>query len=253
MVKLLFKKSDILKLTISSLLCSILEVFMHGAFRNSTISLEEALLIARDGYIVLGNGDYHSDAIICTFPMLLSFFLITGIFSQDIDIAKAFVLHRAKNNNAWFNLKYFQSAVYCFYICLVYHIAMVVLLVLLASKADNISTVLLYALWGAATEFLILGIYITLYSVISLFVKPHLASIATATFFVVCIAMFFVIDVKHTQYYLLTSYFISWHLTSNINSANYSFSPWIYYAALCFIVGAELIIANKIIKKKDFI
>lgn len=253
MVKLLFRKRDILKLTVMTLVCSILAVFMHVSFRGEIINLEEAFLQARDGYIVLGNGDYHSDAIICTFPMVLSFFFIVSIFSQDIDIAKSFVLHRAKNNNAWFRLKYFQNAVYCFYICLVYHIAMVLLMVLLGSKAENIGTVLLYILWGTVTEFMILTIYTTLYSIISLFTKPHIASAVAAIFFVVCIAMFFVIDVKHTQYYLLTSYFISWHLSSNINSVNYSFPTWTYYAALCFIVGVELIIANKIIKKKDFI
>lgn len=253
MVKLLFRKSDILKLSATSIVCSLLSVFIQGAFRSGAVNLEEAFLITRDGYIVLANGDYHSDAFTCTFSMILFFFLITSIFSQDIEMAKAFVLHRAKNNNRWFYLKYLQSGAYCFYACIVYHIAIMLLLILLGCKADDIYTVLLYVLWGAATQALVLGMYITLYSVISLFVKPHLASIAAAAFLVICIAMFFVIDVKHIQYYLLTSYFISWHLSFSENSINYTFPVWTYYAAMCLIIAIELIVANKIIKKKDFI
>ena len=252
MIRIFFRKKDIVSITFLAVICAVIITFLQVGI-DAPVNLEGAFLTARDGFIVLGEREYHSDAFTCTFNMVLAIVFISKLFSEDIDIAKSFVFIRIKKKGIWFKYKFLQTLVYSFYYSFIYHLSILASVYLLGYKTDKYFVLAKYVIWGMITSFMIIFMILVVCNILGLYMKPHLATALITALTVLSIGVVCFLHLDQVQYHLLISYFISWHTIASSNSAVYSFPTWSYYAVIAVIILVELILAKIFVKKKDFI
>lgn len=250
--KAFINKKNNISIMIAAVLCGVVLTLMHINARD-ILTLENAFLCARDGYVELGRSEYHADASISTINIVIILTMVLSAFCEDLNIAKSFVFIRISNKQKWFALKFLQLFAHCLLFAVVYNASIMLALTLLGFKAESIIVTINYLVFGIVAHAVTTIFFSLIGSILSFFIKPHIAAGFVLALFEVWIFISNYIPVEISQYNLIMNYFVSWHTYYSVNIGYYSFPTWTYYAALCFIVGVELIIANKIIKKKDFI
>lgn len=252
MLKVLIKKKNITYIVIAAILCALVLTFLHIGLRDK-VTLEEAFLCARDGYSELGEKEYHADGNISTFNLIIALTIVLSTFCEDLDIAKSYIFVRIFKKRTWFTFKFLQLFIHCLAFSATYNTSMILLVVALGFKAESTLMVIKYLLFGIVAHLLTLFLIAMLGCILSFYFKPHLAVGAIVILLVSWIVASNYTPVEITQYNLIMNYFISWHTYYSVNVGYYSFPTWTYYLAMCLVITAELIAANKIIKKTDFI
>ena len=252
MNKLLFNHKNIVSLTFVGILSAIFIVCLKVNI-NDQISLENAYLYVRDGYIILKNREYHADAIFCTLHLSLFLPFITRIFKNDRDIDVSYIFVRIKNISKWYIIKTIQSAFYCLYSSVMYNIVIYFMLNIMNFKIENLSISISYLINGIIAGFLILFIFVILSNNISMLVGTHIGVTAVIVLITLSVVALCFSTYKQMQYNILLTYFISWHTNSSINFSMLNYSSWIYYAFSIFAVIIQIIIGRQIVKKIDIV
>ncbi len=252
MSKILFNKKFFRPLFITGVLCGILLACLHVT-PGIEMSLEDAYLYARDGYIELSYREYSADVMYCLLNILLFIPFASQIFNSDYETAKAFVFIRIKSISQWYKYKVIQSMVYCFFYSFIYNITLVVMIAIMGFKANNPLLVIEYLIFGILTGFLILSVIIMANNVLCIKIKPHFSTalIMGLTAFGMVVTLY--LNDWQIQFSLLSNYFISWHMVMNENSEFYYYPTWVYYSVIFIVIIIETLIGNRIMKKTDHI
>ena len=252
MIKALLNRKVFSSLALTAVICATVVTFMHVRVGEEII-LEHAFMSARDGYIPVGEFKYGADVFFCSLNLIIALPTVMSSFAEDLDIAKSFIFIRLNDINKWFSYKYIQTFIYCLYYSFIHNLSIFLTVLLLGFRAQDITSAILYMLWGSFAGFLILFMLAVFGNTLSILIKPHIASGVTVGLTVILMTTACFLHHDQTQYHILTNYFISWHTFFSVNKDFYSLPTWAYYAIVSAFVSAELISAKKVIKKKDFI
>ncbi len=252
MIKFLFSKKNTSQITLFAFLCAILVTCLKIT-KGLYEPIETMFLLARDGYFRPGSKQFSVDVMISTINLLLFTPLISGIFSEDLDVAKNYLFVRMDTISKWYNYKFLQSLFYCFYSSAIYNFSILLMTAVIGYKPHNVWIVIGYVLFGTFSGFLILSIFVCFNNVFSLWIKPHLSAMIILCSMAVLIVIAVFINTEAVQFYLILNYFISWHLVMKGNELYYSYPTYIYYGVIALIICIEYLIGRLLIRKKDFI
>lgn len=253
MIKTLFNKSNFIAISVSAVLCGILISCMHLIYLGEA-TFEAAFLCARDGTIDLGDRKFQVDIFICFLNCVTTLPFIIRLFSDDLDIYKAYLFVRHKGNSRWFSYKLFQCYFYCLYSATLYNGVIMLVTKLFGYQAENNITAAGYYLFAVWASFIILAFAATLGNIMTLFFKPVLVNtvvmLLTGMSLGVTIIMAYV---EYIQFNLLANFFISWHIMLNQYVGLFSLPTFAYYLIIILIMLFAVIAGKKAFNKADLL
>lgn len=252
MTRFLFDKKSIFQITVFAVFCGIFVTCLEVS-RNEEATLETMFLLARDGYFKPATKHYSVDVLYSTINLLLFVPLVSKIFTEDFEVAKAYIFVRMNNVSKWYRHKFLQSFFYCFFSSMIYNVSLIFTTMALGYKAESVITVVWYVLFGTMSGFLILSMLVSANNILSLWIKPHLSAILVMIFTAIAIVVATFLNTEAVQYCFILNYFISWHLVVRSNELYYSYPTYLYYGIIAFVVALEYLMGRLLIKKKDFI
>lgn len=253
MIKIFFKKKSFFKFLVCAFLCGLLMVSMHISSIEE-YTAETAFLAGRDGYVDLADKEFSSEPITCSLWFVLFVPFISQIMLNDSEIAKNFVFIRLKDNGKWYDYKMCQGLVYSLFASTIYNVSIFLWVLIRGFEIQSPKTAVLYVAWGSVSGALFLFLLVVLAFVLSIKLPSHISTIIVLFFLVfTMIGMLFIYNDNILQYFLLTNYFISWHLVVSDNNAMYTHPTWCYYMALVMMIGIIYLIGRKAMKKSDSI
>ena len=249
MIKILFKKKDLLQIILTAVVCALFMIFLNlNLNEKQDFSLEEAFILARDTFNIVGAKRFSFTVIIASFNLLLFIPMINRIFSDDFEIAKNYIFVRINSNATWYYLKVFQAFVYCLIATTAYNLYIFTFVYLFGFRTSNIKTALNYLLFAIVSGFLILFMVVIINCILIPVVKPHISS--TVSVGAVVIMMGLTPFITIPQYFPFTHDFFSWHLVMN-NPEFCSYSTPTYYIAITIFIICEIFAGKKVIEKAD--
>lgn len=252
MNKIFINKKNLILISVVGIFCAILVACLEVS-PNLPITLENAFLFARDGYIEIKEREYNADSFNCTLNLLLFIPLISQILTNDYEIAKSFIFVRKNNVVRWYSFKILQCFFYCFYSSFIYNLTLMITVALMGFDVSSKKTTLEYFVFGVIAGFWILFMLVITSYILSIKIKAHFSTTLIVVITVVLMGISCFLNGEQIQFFVLTNYFISWHMVMNGNHQFYYFSTWFYYAIILMIITAEIIIGNIMMKKNDHI
>lgn len=252
MIKVLFNKRSFLTLAFTALFLGFLVTCME-VVPGDKLSLEDAYILAKDGYMEMEERDYSSSIINSVLNLFIFIPLISQYFISDYDIAKSYIFCRLSDNSRWFKYKAFQSAVYCLYSAFVYNLVLVVTTALMGFKLKSGAILLKYFVLEVLAHFLILFLIVFANNVACLKFKPNISTLLFMAATIACAVVLCFLKDGELQFNFIIHYFASWHMTVGDNPIYCYFPTWFYYGGIIFVIAAELFAGNLIVKKEDMI
>lgn len=251
MIKVLINKGMLCKFLITGFLCALLMVAVNiTSFDEFTA--EQAFLAARDGFIELEEREFSAEPLMCSLWFLLFVPFIVQILTEDYETAKSFIFIRLKSIGKWYGYKMLQGIFYSLFAAFAYNFSIAIVAILSGYEIKSVVTLCAYTLFGTLSGALFLFFFVALTYVISFKISSHVSTIIILfTIIVIMISITFVGNNNILQYFLITNYFISWHIHVRDNILMYSHPFWVYYAAIAILTTALCLIGEKFVKKSD--
>ena len=247
MSKILFKGKDVWSLLGLSIIFGIVKTCIMLP-KEMELNIENAFLLARDGNMDFGNGEYNAEVLLTTFTLLMLYPIISRIFSDDYHIAKSYILFRLKSNAKWYYFKVFQSFIYCLFVSFWNNLAILLTAAAMGYKADSTADIIIYFLFGIFANCIILFLFVYLNNICGLALKPHIAAVISFSVFIVNVGLTCFASSKSGQYHLLINYYISWHLRGDVSMVK-SLPSFVYYLIISYIILIAFFIGKRLIKK----
>lgn len=251
MNKILFKRKDVLSLFGLSVVFGIFKTCILLP-ADMEFNIENAFLLARDGNMNFGDGEYNAEILLTTFTLLMLYPVVSRIFSDDYNIAKSYILFRMKSNAKWYYFKVFQSFVYCLHVSFWNNLAILLTAAAMGYKTDSTADIIFYFLFGVFANCIILFMFVYLNNLCSLVFKPHISAIISYSVFIASVGFASFATTKNGQYHLFINYFISWHLREDVSMVK-SLPSFAYYLIISFIILAAFFIGRHLIKNADML
>lgn len=257
MVKILFNKKTFLSVTLMALLSAIVITVINVRIGNEYSTLS-AFLMGRDGCVEIekvmsGELEYHAQANICLFNLLMILPFLLNVFSEDLNIVKSFVFIRIKNIPHWFMYKYLQLICYSLYYSFIYNFTIFFTVLALGFVNGDFQQTLVYVFWGIFAQSVVLLLFLILGSILSIIFSHHIAASLSVAITTLLIILLSFASKPVVQYHVLCNYFISWHTSFSLNYDCYSFPTWFYYVLVFVLIILEFVLAKVVISKKDFV
>lgn len=251
MIKVLINKGMLCKFLIIGLLCALLMVAVNITSFDE-LTAEQAFLAARDGFIELEEREFSAEPIMCSLWFLLFVPFVVQILTEDYEIAKSFVFIRLKSVGKWYDYKMMQAIFYSLLAAFAYNFFLAVIAVLSGYEIDSLYVLCAYTLYGTLSGALFLLFFVDLTYVMTFKIPSHIST--GITLFIITgmmISITFIGNDSILQYFLITNYFISWHMEVSDNIQMYSHPVWVYYMAILILIAVIYFSGRKIIKKSD--
>lgn len=251
MVKMLFGKKNILKITVICIFSVCLLVLLTGNIIN--LPLHEAFLKLRENFVVLGGYEFHASFFIAVLIFLLIVPVILQMVLDDYDIAKSYIFVRLKDIKDWYLLKLVQIIGYSMFFAVVYNSIILIVVLFLGAKLTNIFLLLNYFIAGIITSFFLCFFFVLIGFVLSFRLKAHYVGAVIVSALTIIIILTNFSNHPVLQFKVFALYLVSFHIYNNPQKDIYFFDTWVYFVGWGLIASLITFSGYRLLKKTDSI